>query len=161
MALPPGAVQSDRCIPNWLVTAGARARSVPELSAAGGMQHRCSWCARLKYFCRCGRIAPANHDLYPNDVAENGEHTPLAGGSPRRAANFLPTIVLDQAVGRFVKTKPTARRRRQHAGRMRSLFSTASFRPDVHSYATDLPAEITARLLTTPSICATFPAPAD
>ena len=66
--------------------------------------------------------------LNRNDVVENGEHTPLACGLRRRAANFSPTAVLDQTVGRFVRTKPTARRRRQHAGRMRSPFSTASFR---------------------------------
>ena len=59
---------------------------------------------------------------------ENGEHTPLACGLRRRAANFSTTDVLHQTVGRLVRTKPAARRRRQHAGRMRSPFSTASFR---------------------------------
>ena len=71
--------------------------------------------------------------LSRNDVVDNGEHTPLACGWGRRAANFSTTDVLDQTVGRLVRTKPAARRRRQHAGRMRSPFSSASFRLRVSS----------------------------
>ena len=68
------------------------------------------------------------HHLSRNDVVENGEHTPRACGLRRRAANFSPAAVLHQAVGKFVGTKPAARRRRQNAGPMRPPFSTAYVR---------------------------------
>ena len=76
--------------------------------------------------CHPNRIL--RHGLSRNDAVESGEHTPLACGLRRRAANFSTTDVLHPTVGRFVRMKPAARRRRQHAGRMRSPFSTASFR---------------------------------
>ena len=64
--------------------------------------------------------------LNRNDAVKSGEHTPLACGLRRRAANFSTTAVLHQTVGRFARFPTVSLRRAALVRQNRRELATAT-----------------------------------